>query len=200
MRRLVFALVTASLATPVPATAAAGRMTGPRETLIARDRQIREILGDRDRTLSAGEAFRLRALVNGIFDYETHARESFGKHWEEMNERDRAEGVHLVTTLLERSSMEKVHEYRETAIEYVSERFDTSSPEVATVVTRVTRNREAWEVGYRMRLAGGRWRIVDVLVEGAGTIDNNRTTFYKQIRALGIGGLLAKLRKKAEQK
>ena len=51
-----------------------------------------------------------------------------------------------------------------------------------------------------MRLAGGQWRIVDVIVEDASTVENNRAAFYKEIRASGIPGLLEKLRKKAAQR
>jgi phospholipid transport system substrate-binding protein len=177
--------------------AASARAAGPADTLRARDRQIRAVLGERGKSLSPAEDAQLRALVNGIFDYENHARESFGRYWDQMNERDQAEGLRLVRTLLERSSMDKVHEYRSNAIQYVSERLDQAG--AATVTTQVTRDREKWEVGYRLRQAGGQWRIVDVIVEGAGTVENNRTAFYKEIRASGIPGLLAKLRKKADQ-
>lgn len=168
---------------------------GPLETLRIRDRQIHDLLGEREQ-----QDDRLRALVNGIFDYETHARESFGRYWDQLGERDRAEAVRLVATLLERSSTEKVREYRADRIQYVSESIDAANPALATVMTRVARGREHWEIGYRMRLGRGGWRIVDVLPEGASSIENNRAAFYKEIRAGGVEALLAKLRKKAGQK
>jgi ABC-type transporter MlaC component len=167
---------------------------GPLETLRLRDRQIHELLGERE-----PRDERLRALVNGIFDYETHARESFGRCWTQLGERERVEAVRLVATLLERSSMEKVREYRSDRIQYLSESIDAADPALATVLTRVTRGRERWEIGYRMRLGGSGWRIVDVLPEGASSIENNRAAFYKEIRAGGVEALLAKLRKKAGQ-
>jgi phospholipid transport system substrate-binding protein len=187
------------LATPALALAlaAAALAAGPLETLRARDRQIRQVLGERGKVLSAEEDARLRTLVNGIFDYETHARESFGRYWDPMSEIQRQEALRLVTLLLERSSMEKVHEYRANTIQYVSERIDGGG---ATVETRVTHGREKWAVGYRMRQAGGQWRIVDVIVEDASTVENNRAAFYKEIRASGVPGLLEKLRKKAAQR
>ncbi len=168
----------------------------PGETLKARDRQIRQVLGPSGKALSAIEDAQLRSLVNGIFDFETHARESFGRYWTEMKDGERAEGLRLVRTLLERSSMEKVQEYRSNAIRYTAERVDAEN---ATVITQVAHEGDNWEVGYRMRLAGGQWRIVDVIVEGASTVENNRAAFYKEIRASGVAGLLAKLRRKAEK-
>lgn len=187
-------LGTPALALALVAVAVAA---GPLETLRTRDRQIRQVLGERGKALSAEEDSRLRALVNGIFDYETHARESFGRYWDQMSEPQRQEALRLVTLLLERSSMEKVHEYRANTIQYISERIDGAD---ATVQTGVRHGGEKWAVGYRMRLAGGQWRIVDVIVEDASTVENNRAAFYKEIRASGIPGLLEKLRKKAAQR
>jgi phospholipid transport system substrate-binding protein len=171
---------------------------GPLETLRLRDRQIRELLGEREQALGAEQDARLKALVSGIFDYEAHARESFGRYWDQLGERDRKEALRLLTTLLERSSMDKVHQYRADRIQYVSESIEAADPAAATVATCVTRGRERWEIGYRMRLTGGQWKIVDVVVEGASSVENNRAAFYKEIRASGLQGLLEKLRRKAD--
>jgi phospholipid transport system substrate-binding protein len=173
---------------------------GPLETLRDRDRRIREVLAVNEREPTNERDAQLRGLVSGIFDYETHARESFGRYWDQMSEAQRKEAVRLVSTLLERSSMEKVHEYRANRIQYVSERFDPNNPASVTVTTRVRREREDWEVAYRMYQSGGRWRIVDVLVEGASSLENNRAAFYKEIRVSGVEGVLEKLRRKVEQK
>jgi phospholipid transport system substrate-binding protein len=172
---------------------------GPIETLRDRDRRIREMLTMTDRNPASDRDAQLRRLVNGIFDYELHARESFGRYWDHMSEAERKEAIRLITTLLEQSSMEKVHEYRSNRIRYVSEKFDPDDPASATVVTRVAREREEWEIAYRLRQSAGRWRIVDVVVEGASTLENNRAAFYREIRATGVKGLLDKLRRKVEQ-
>jgi phospholipid transport system substrate-binding protein len=172
----------------------------PLETVRDRDHQIREALGERNQELSKEKEAQLRTLVSGIFDYETHARESFGRYWGQMNKGERAEALRLVSFLLERSSMEKVHEYRFNRIQYLAETMDPKDSFAATVTTHVTRDQETWEVAYRMRMSEGQWRIVDVLVEGASSVENNRATFYKEIRTSGVPGLLEKLRRKAEQK
>jgi phospholipid transport system substrate-binding protein len=182
------------------AAAQGSPVMGPLETLRDRDRRIREMLALSEKDPNSEREAQLHGLVSGIFDYETHARESFGRYWDQMSEAERKEAVRLITTLLERSSMEKVHEYRANRIQYVSERFDPNNPASVTVTTRVARAREQWEIAYRMHQSAGRWRIVDVLVEGASSLENNRAAFYKEIRASGVKGMLEKLQRKVLQK
>lgn len=193
-----FSRTTAALLLAALTSAYSAAALGPIETLRLRDRQIRELLGEREQALSGEKEARLKILVGGVFDYEAHTRESFGRYWEQLGERDRQEALRLLTALLARSSMDKVHQYRSDRIQYVSESIDAADPAAATVATRVTRDREKWEIGYRMRRSGGNWRIVDVVVEGASSVENNRAAFYKEIRTSGLPGLLEKLRRKAE--
>ena len=176
-----------------------GAAAGPLDALRARDRQIREILRNTPPADRASDG-RLKAAVNGIFDYETHTRRSFGRYWDQMSERDRAEALPCVSLLLERSSMDKVHQYQSEKVQFVSETIDPADPSSATALTRVARGRETWEIGYAMRLAAGQWKIVDIAVEGASSVENNRAAFYKEIRQSGMPGLLEKLRKKAMQR
>jgi phospholipid transport system substrate-binding protein len=198
VRNRRFPRETALLLLAVLSSAASAAALGPLETLRQRDRQIRELLGEREQALSGDKDARLRVLVGGILDYEAHARESFGRYWQQLGGQDRKEALRLLTVLLTRSSMDKVQQYRSDKIQYVSESIDAADPAAATVTTRVTRDREKWEIGYRMRLSEGHWKIVDVVVEGASSVENNRAAFYKEIRASGLQGLLEKLRRKAE--
>jgi phospholipid transport system substrate-binding protein len=181
----------------LPSPASAG---GPLDALRLRDREIREILRSKPNPGSvAGDDPRLRQVVNGILDYEAHTRASFGRHWDQLSEPDRKEAIGLISILLERSAMAKLEEYREQNIQYVSEIMDPAGAD-ATVLTRVTRGTETAEISYRMHLGAGRWRIVDISVEGASSAESNRAAFAKEIRASGVRGLLEKLRRKAERK
>ncbi len=172
---------------------------GPLDTLRARDRQIRKILSDQKEGASPEDEAQLRQAVNGIFDYEAHARASFGRYWDQLSTRDREEGLRLVSALLERSALDKVKEFSPETIQYISETIDPDG-HAANVLTRVTRGTEMAEIGYRMQLAGDRWRIVDIVVEGASSVESNRAAFYKEIRTSGVEGLLDKLRRKAGRK
>lgn len=172
---------------------------GPLDALRARDRQIHEILYEQKRGITAENEARLRQAVNGIFDYEAHARASFGRYWDQLSEQDRKEALRLVSLLLERSALDKVREFSTEKIQYISETVDPDG-RAGGVLTRVTRGTETAEIGYRLQFAGGAWRVVDIVVEGASSVESNRAAFYKEIRTSGVPGLLDKLRKKAERK
>ena len=179
--------------------AAEGAATGPLDALRARDRQIRDILSEQKQGVTPQSEARLSQAVNGIFDYDAHARASFGRYWEQLSETERKEALRLVSTLLERSALEKVREFSMEKIQYVSESLDPGGA-VASVVTRVKRGAETAEVGYRMLWVGGTWRIADIVVEGASSVESNRAAFSREIRASGVRGLLDKLRRKVERK
>ncbi len=189
----IHALAVATLLAGVAPGAAAA---GPLDTLRARDRQIHDILAEQRQGVTPQNEFRLRQAVNGVFDYEAHARASFGRYWEQVSEAERKEALRLVSTLLERSAMDKVREYSMEKIQYVSESADPGGAE-ASVLTRVKRGAETAEIGYRMLRVGETWRIVDIVVEGASSVESNRAAFSREIRLSGVKGLLEKLRRKA---
>ncbi len=182
----------------VGALAGTSSGAGPMETLRARDSQIREILNEQNRGAALRNEASLRQAVNASFDYEAHARLSFGRNWETLSERDRKEALRLVSTLLERSALEKVRQYSTQKIQYLSESVHPGGTE-ATVLTRVRGASDTAEIGYRMLRAGETWKIVDIVVEGASSVESNRAAFAKEIRSIGVNGLLDKLRKKVER-
>jgi len=186
---LIVALVCASSATAM----------GPLETLQVRDLQVREILGNHKTKPSPEEDARLRDLVTGIVDMDSHTRESFGIYWNELDETKRREALQLVSMLLERSLLKGVYEHKSDRVQYVSERIDPANPSVATVLTVITRNEDRWEVRYRMQQSGSQWKIVDILLQGKSSVERNRSTFYKEIQSTGVAGLLEKLRKKVDK-
>lgn len=196
MRRAVGSI----LALALGAGMVSGQEPGPTATLKGRDSALRAVLGGADRDFTPAEEPRLRQILFDVFDYDSHAQECLGRHWTAMSEAERREARRLITLLLERSSLDKLRDFRSEAVQYVDEVIDPGGPAAATVTTRVNRKGERWTVAYRMRRTGAVWRIVDVVVEGASTIESNRAAFAKEIRATGVQGLLAKLRRKAAER
>lgn len=188
------------LAFALGAGLASGQGQGPTATLKGRDVAVRAVLGGAHRDLTPAEEPRLRQILSGVFDYDSHAQECLGRYWAAMSEAEKGEARRLITQLLERSSVDKLRDFRSEAVQYVDEVIDPANDAAATVTTQVNRKGETWTVAYRMRKSGTAWRIVDVVVEGASTVESNRAAFSKEIRTTGVQGLLEKLRRKAAEK
>jgi ABC-type transporter MlaC component len=182
-RALRFGIVTAL-------GAALAAASGPLDTLRARDRQLRESLAE-----APDEAIRIRAALQGAFDFRTLARLSFGRYWTQMSERDREAACRLVAALVERTAIEKAAEYRKAQPHFVSETINSPQPGAATARVAVATGGKKSRFDLRMRLAGGEWKIVDVVTEGASMAESNRAAFYREIRRSGIPVLLEKLRR-----
>ncbi len=166
------------------------------ETLRQRDAAIRRLLTAGNGSLTPGQEASLKHLLAATFDFSGHARLVFGRHWETMSPEQRTEAVRLLTILLERSSLRNARRLSEERVEYFSETAEASG--TSAVLTRVSRGSESWEVLYRLHRDEQGWKVVDIVVEGASTLESNRAAFYKEIKATGVAGLLAKLRAKAE--
>ena len=196
MRRkpaFLFLILTGLVMAP---TAAGAPPPSPLNAVREWDMKIRAIL-ERPATKKTERETRLKAVVSPLLDYETHTRESLGGDWNRMTAAERSSATQAITVVLERSSIEKVRHFVSQKVEYLSEEFDRADPETASVRTRVQNKRE---VVYRMRWADGRWRIFDIVIEGASSVESNRAAFSKEIKSSGIAGLLEKLRKKANEK
>ena len=166
------------------------------DTLRQRDAAIRRILGPENQVPNSVQEGKLKQVLLATFDYEGHARLALGKYWDQMNSQERNEAIALVTGLLERSSLDKARQLPQ-KIEYVSEAPRAGG--IVSVLTRVSRRSDSWEVAYQFHHAAQQWKIFDVEVDGASTLNSNRAAFYKEIRETGVAGLLRKLRAKAQQ-
>lgn len=186
----------AVLAAALALTDLASAQSSALETLRQRDATIRRILGPENRALNRDQERELKQVLSATFDYGGHARLALGKYWDQMGLQERNEAIALVTTLLEHSSLEKVRQLPQ-RVEYVSEMPRAGG--AVSVLTHVSRGSDTWEVAYHLQRAEDQWKIFDVVVDGASTLESNRTAFYKEIRETGVAGLLRKLRAKAAQ-
>ena len=184
------------LAATLALTELASAQPSALDTLRQRDATIRRILGPENRALNGDQERELKQVLSATFDYSGHARLALGKYWDQMGLQDRNEAIALVTTLLERSSLEKVRQLPQ-RVEYVSEMPRAGG--AVSVLTRVSHGSDTWEVAYYLHHADKHWKIFDVVVDGGSTLESNRAAFYKEIRETGVAGLLRRLRAKAAQ-
>lgn len=139
----------------------------------------------------------VRKISEEIFDYQDTARRALGRHWTSRTPEERREFVQLFTDLLERAYFSKIDRYQGDQVRYGAETINGNEAIVKTTI--VTRAGSEVPVDYRMHLAGGRWLVYDVNIEGVSLVSNYRTQFNKIVQSESYQTLIQKLRAKGAE-
>ena len=138
---------------------------------------------------------KLRVAVDKVFDWETMARSSLGHHWRKIDDGQRQEFITVFKDLLARQYMDDVDRFQGTEkvnITGVTERGDLR--QVKSVL--ITASKESVPIDYTMHVAGGRWQVVDVSIEGVSLVNHYRNTFNRFLVNGDFATLLERLKRK----
>ena len=111
---------------------------------------------------------KLRVAVDKVFDWEAMARSSLGHHWRKIDEAQRKEFVTVFKDLLARQFKSVL----------------------------ITASKENVPIDYTMHVAGGRWQVVDVSIEGVSLVNHYRNTFNRFLVNGDFATLLERLKRK----
>jgi phospholipid transport system substrate-binding protein len=165
---------------------------GASEALKERDAEVRAAL-PKSGEPSPSARKSIEAIVTKTVDLEAMLQAALGARWKELSERQRKRLVAAFETRFRQLSGRELDAYRSTEIEYLPEKDGEGG--VVHVPTKVTVKGEPTEIAYTMRLAKGRWRIVDISVDGVSTVQNYRSSFNRVIQKEGVEGLIRRLEK-----
>jgi phospholipid transport system substrate-binding protein len=173
---------------PEPA-AAAQAIEGLYAVLLAAMKDA-ERLGYEGRLREIGPTLRAR------YDFPFMAEKSVGRSWKQLDEAQRAKLVDAFARLA-------VATYAARFDGFDGERFETLGTEAAThdtllVKTRIVRGSgETVPLDYRMRPAGGEWRIIDVFLNGTvSELALRRAEYGSRLKRDGFDALLATIEEK----
>ena len=138
----------------------------------------------------------LEKVVGDRFNYEEMAKRTLAAQWQKIDEKERAEFVHLFMRLLTNSYADKVEGYSGEQIHYLNERLEGDYAEVRT---KAISGKAEIPLDYRLLSKGGDWRVYDVVVDGVSLVSNYRGQFAKIIRTSGYDDLVKQLREKSDQ-
>ena len=136
----------------------------------------------------------VRKVSEDLFDYQHTARRTLGQHWTARTPEEQREFVQLFAALLDRAYFSKIDHYQGEKVRYGAEMINGNEAIVKTTI--VTRGGSEVPVDYRMHLAGGRWLVYDVSIEGVSLVSNYRTQFNKIVQTESYQTLIQKLRAK----
>ena len=176
----------------VAQTAAQPPAPGPLESVRRSNEKVRSILAgsgpaDPRTDRSLAEAVD-EATAFGLIS--RRATEGFR---ERMTETEYAEFDRTFRELLRTSSLRKLGRYRADRFEYAGEEVRGDTALVRTVAHY---ERDSVRLDYRMERIGGRWLIVDYVVDDVETVRNYRKQFARLFAANDAAGVIRKLRAK----
>ncbi len=138
---------------------------------------------------------RYRELLDAGFAVKTIARFVIGRYWRVATPEQRDEYLRLFREFVLETYASRLDSYAGEQFKVVSAKpLDDKDTIVATEIG--SGDGPPIRVDYRVRLRDGKYRIVDVMVEGVSLITTQRQEFASIIDRDGIEGLIALLRER----
>jgi phospholipid transport system substrate-binding protein len=138
---------------------------------------------------------RLKRTINPIFDYEETAKRALGVHWRRRTPAEQKEFVKLFRAFLEKIYSDRIDEFVGQRVVFGREAIDNDYAEVDATVVSV--KGEESPVIFKLRRAGDRWLVYDVVVENISIVNNYRSQFNRVISTASYEELVKKIREKA---
>ncbi len=139
----------------------------------------------------------LRAVIAPYFDFDEMAKRSLGAHWESINDLERREFIDVFSELLARTYLSRIDQVTTEIVEYEGERI---TPPKASVKTNINHKGDSFPIEYKFIDTDSSWKVYDVVIENIGLVANYRNEFAGIIRKEKFDGLMAKLKKKLDDK
>jgi phospholipid transport system substrate-binding protein len=160
----------------------------------AQDTELQKLL--RDKGVSKQTA-RVKALINGIFDFEELGRRALGTaNWAKMTPAQKTRFVKAFKEMVENSSVKRLEAYSSDSTRYAPA---VLNGERATVTARVFSKGSESIVEYKLMMKGGEWRAWDLVIDDLSTAGNYGDQFRKILQKNTLDNLIARIEKKARE-
>ena len=150
----------------------------------------------RDRAKPAAE--RKKAVENIAyrhFDFDTISRLVLARNWPKLSAKQREEFVVEFKRHLSGTYWKTLEDYRDQKVTVNGARAEQKGD--VTVRSSIEAERsEPIRIDYRMRLKGGEWSVIDVIIESVSLVQNFRGQTQEIIGQVGVDGLIERLRQK----
>ncbi|MEM9696299.1 MAG: ABC transporter substrate-binding protein [Myxococcota bacterium] len=140
---------------------------------------------------------KLKGMFDQIFDYDTLARESLGKKWNDRSDAEKTQFTALLTDLVRENYNRNLTKMLDYNIRYVGEEPQGGRTLVKSRAKHKTKAREPEiEIDFLMEVQPGGPRVVDLYTERASLVKTYRSQFLRILRKKDFPTLISKLEKK----
>jgi phospholipid transport system substrate-binding protein len=139
--------------------------------------------------------------VGELLDFEELGRRALARHWEGLAPKQRADFVTTLRSLVERSYVRSVHGQPDYDLKFDKEETTGGESTVPATLTATRKGRKiSMSLVYKLLWKEGRWVVYDVVTDDVSLLENYRAEFGKLIAKEGFDGLLARMKKKLDDK
>jgi phospholipid transport system substrate-binding protein len=198
MQWILLALLAASIAVPVAADPAAPAQT-PAAAPTATQRvdelhvQLLDVMKNAVALGYSGREQKLRTVIPEYFDVDVMARKSLGPHWNSLDDDSRRRYLETFERFM-------VANYAGRFDGFSGQSFETLGQEPAPSETMVVKSRlidpdgENVDLNYRMHQAVGKWKVIDVFLDGTvSELALRRSEFVSIVKRDDIDALIVAL-------
>lgn len=193
MHKFLFGLfsigLVSSLALDAQATRAADASTarGVVETIVERAKEL-------DNKAKRAENAR---TIESLVDFQKLATDALGRRASEATPPQKKEIESLLRTIITKTVYPEAPKFfRDVKIEFTGEEISAGRTHVTSVVTKGDKRST---VEYWLSDASGKFRVVDLAIEGERWVENVHDQFDEIIGKNGVKGLIAKMKKRANE-
>jgi len=179
-----------------PVGASPGELAPPQQVIEQISSQLHQVLNEDPGRLDRDPDYVYR-LANDILiphvDFSRVSSLVLGKHWRRATPEQRERFSREFQRLLVRTYSTAFHQFGDWKIRYLPVRLSEDGKRALVPIEVTMPGSEPVKVLYHMHLKQGEWLAYDVKVEGVSLITNYRSTFSREIRRVGMDGLIRKL-------
>jgi phospholipid transport system substrate-binding protein len=198
-RRIVQLLLPVLLLALVPSTSVVAEddpaiTDEPRKMIDETAKQILAVLSNKDES-AAERVARVELIAFEVFDFTTISKLVLARNWRKLDKAKRAEFVREFKRHLSRTYGARLERYDQERFEVTGAQLEPRN-DVSVMTMVIGGQFDSARVSYRLRNRSGRWRIIDVVIEGVSMVSNFRSQFAEVLNSGSIEDLLARLREK----
>jgi phospholipid transport system substrate-binding protein len=164
-----------------------------RMMLEERDEEIKTILGPEGSEYTEEQRETLKAIINGVIDFEAMSKTALDDTYNTISEESRVEFVDLFSTIIRDNSLTKLDIYRAS----VTYNEISIEGDEALVQTMAELDEVRTPVDYKMKWQGGEWVITDMSIDDVYTAESYNRQFQRIIARRGFDALMDSLRRRA---
>jgi phospholipid transport system substrate-binding protein len=144
------------------------------------------------------ERRQLYALLEQGFDLEMLARLAAGRSWREMSPAQQETFRKVFNTYILDTYSQRLASYSGEQLR-IDRAQAVSDTDVMVQATVLSQQYPPWRMDWRVRVRGGGFKVVDVLIEGVSMVVTQRNEFNAVVQAQGVDGLTEMLRERIRQ-